>query len=492
MSLIPNYYARLGLPLDATPEEIRRAYRLAARRLHPDTREGGDTRLFIDAQEAYEILSDPSKRMAYDDRLPPEYTTPPAVTISTIFSRASLPRSSEPQLIYALVEIAARVNLEEIATTPVNLALVLDCSTSMQGPHLDTVKSTAIELVRQLRPNDLLSIITFSDRAEVLVPSGTHNDREKIETSIRLMQPYGGTEIFKGLEAGFSEVRRHRSSKYTNHIILITDGRTYGDEAQCMKLAADAVLHGIGISAMGIGSQWNDQFLDNLAKHTGGSSMFVSKPRDIRRFLIEKFSGLGQSYAERAIYDCETGPNVQLKYAFRLQPETSPLDTEPPLQLGNVPRDINLNILLEFLVESVPTDAAHVSLAEGRLTLDIPSRAEPTYTIRVNLDRPTANDADNEPPPAIIVQAMSRLTLYRMQERARQDVAEGNLREATRRLQNIATNLLSQGKYELAKTVLNEADHIQKKQSFSEAGDKRIKYGTRSLLLPAPAEEKLP
>jgi len=490
MPNIPNYYARLGLPLDATPEEIRRAYRLAARRLHPDTREAGETKLFLDVQEAYETLSDPHKRMVYDDQLPPEYTTPPAVTITTLFSRASLPRVSEPQLIYALLELSAQPSQEESTTTPVNLALVLDCSTSMQGAAMDTVKATAIELVRQLRPNDLFSLIAFSDRAQVLVPAGSQQDHAKIETAIRMIQPSGATEIFRGLEAGFSEVRRYRSSKYTNHIILITDGRTYGDEAQCMQLAEDAVLHNIGISALGIGGQWNDVFLDDLTKHTGGSSMYVAKPRDIRRFLIEKFSGLGQSYAERVIYDCESGAGVQLRYAFRLQPETSPLEINPPLQMGNIPRDISLSVLMEFLVESVPPDAASISLCEGRLTLNIPSRAEPTYTVRLNLSRPTTNEADNEPPPAAIVQAMSRLTLYRMQERARQHVAEGNVREATRRLQNIATHLLSQGNYELAKTILSEADNLQHTHAFSEEGEKRIKYGTRGLLLPASVEEK--
>jgi Ca-activated chloride channel family protein len=80
---------------------------------------------------------------------------------------------------------------------------------------------------------------------------------------------------------------------------------------------------------------------------------------------------------------------------------------------------------------------------------------------------------------------MSALTLYRIQERARLDVREGRYREATRRLQNIATHLLARGERDLAQTVLKEATHIQEQHSFSEDGDKRIKYGTRALLLPS-------
>jgi Ca-activated chloride channel family protein len=97
---------------------------------------------------------------------------------------------------------------------------------------------------------------------------------------------------------------------------------------------------------------------------------------------------------------------------------------------------------------------------------------------------------DNEAPPPTIVQAMSRLTLYRMQERARKDVGDGRIPEATRRLQNIATHLLAQGNRELARTVLAEANYLQQHQTFSEDGEKNLKYGTRNLLLPGNVEEK--
>ena len=110
--------------------------------------------------------------------------------------------------------------------------------------------------------------------------------------------------------------------------------------------------------------------------------------------------------------------------------------------------------------------------------------------MRFEISRPVSRDPDPMPPPQSLVQAISQLTLYRMQERARLDVAKGNIKEATRRLQYLATNLLSQGQRELARAVLNEAANLQRSSSFSEEGEKRIKYGTRALLLPAPNEEK--
>jgi Ca-activated chloride channel family protein len=71
-----------------------------------------------------------------------------------------------------------------------------------------------------------------------------------------------------------------------------------------------------------------------------------------------------------------------------------------------------------------------------------------------------------------------------MQEKAQEELKKGDTVKASRHLQYLATHLLAKGERELAHTVLKEADHIQRKKKFSEEGDKRIKYGTRSLMLP--------
>jgi curved DNA-binding protein CbpA len=59
-----NYYAILGIAENASAEEIRRAYREAAMALHPDR--GGSDRLMRRINEAWEVLSNPQKRHAYD------------------------------------------------------------------------------------------------------------------------------------------------------------------------------------------------------------------------------------------------------------------------------------------------------------------------------------------------------------------------------------------------------------------------------------------
>ncbi|HEV7807208.1 MAG TPA: DnaJ C-terminal domain-containing protein [Solirubrobacteraceae bacterium] len=62
-----DYYETLGVPRDAGPEDIRKAYRKLARRYHPDVNKdaGADDR-FKEISEAHEVLRDPDKRERYD------------------------------------------------------------------------------------------------------------------------------------------------------------------------------------------------------------------------------------------------------------------------------------------------------------------------------------------------------------------------------------------------------------------------------------------
>lgn len=59
-----NLYDVLGIGKNATPKDVRRAYREKAKETHPDT--GGDTETFAEVNEAWEVLNDPVKRAQYD------------------------------------------------------------------------------------------------------------------------------------------------------------------------------------------------------------------------------------------------------------------------------------------------------------------------------------------------------------------------------------------------------------------------------------------
>lgn len=481
-----DYYADLDLPRDATPEEIRRAYKQLARRFHPDINiEAKATENFIKIQAAYEVLSDPKLRADYDKALPPEEQPPDFYQFSTLYSRSSLRVVDEPQLVYALLDLSSPKDGFELPSPPLNVCIILDRSTSMQGERMDMVKFTAIEIIRQLKADDILSLVTFSDRAEVLIPASYRTDKRFVETTIQMIKPGGATEIYQGLLAGFQEVKYNFSKQRINHMILITDGRTYGDEAACLELAEQAASYGVGISGMGIGSDWNDLFLDSLASRTGGASTYISKPADIKGVLLDKFQGLGNTYAEDVRYDFTLYKDAKIRYAFRLSPEVSTLPSEPPILFGNLPVEEHIKVLFEIEVPPLTSENGGIILANGRITAEIPSKQKSTTVRRVRLSRPVENELSSQPLPPELLNALSRLTLYRMQERVHEEIEDGKIENAVLHLQNLATNLFSQGERQLAETVLREAENVQWEHKLSEAGKKEIKYATRALLLPA-------
>ncbi|MCZ2126318.1 MAG: VWA domain-containing protein [Anaerolineales bacterium] len=490
----PDLYSVLGVLRDATQEEIKHAYLTSAQRLHPDKNvAAGETELFLEVQQAYEVLANPKRRSQYDATLPPEIIEKnPHIRHTVLFSRPNLVQVEEDQLLYVLLDVEPeQKNSEALPAPPLNLCLVLDRSTSMQGDKMDTLKATAIQLIRSLRPQDVLSVVAFSDRAEVIVPASVSLDKRKQEGNIQMIQPSGGTEIYQGLQAGFKEIMRGRGANRVNHIILLTDGETYGDEQNCLKIAEQAAAMNVGITGMGLGGEWNDIFLDSLASKTGGSSVYVSQPKDIERFLLEKFKALKNVYADETTLEFKEQEHIRLNFAFRIQPEVGQIEIDSTLRLGPIPRDMPLQVLFEFVIESGALKKSNVPILDALLKVSVAADPNPAAPSRLRLTRPLEQSASDEAPPPQIVKALSRLTLYRMQERAQAAVQNGQFEEASRHLQNLATHLLAQGEHAVAKTALLEAQNIETMNAWSESGSKDVKYKTRALLLGSGRENRL-
>ncbi len=485
-----DYYSLLGIARNATPEDIKRAYFEAAQKLHPDkNKAAGETELFLGVQQAYEVLANPKRRALYDATLAPEEKIILPYSYKVIFSRPNLVNLDEPQMLYVILELEAPTEARLSPAPPLNVCIVIDRSTSMQGEKMDIVKAAAIQVLRNLRPQDILSVVTFSDRAEVIIPASYYQERTRLEAKIQMIQPSGATEIYQGLELAAKEVMRSVDSKRVNHIILLTDGQTYGDEQQCLALASKLAERGIGISGMGIGKEWNDIFLDVLATRTGGSSAYMAQPQDIKRLLLEKFNALAQTYADDISLTLATVDGVELSYAFRLQPDPAPILLESPLRLGTILQDASTQVIFEYMIHPKAVKSDSLVIMDGTLKVSIASQLTPVPALRMRYGRPVSDVPEADPPPPQIVHALSRLMLYRMQERARKEIDNGHLENATRHLKMLASNLLSQGERSLAQTILLEVDHLQKQNSLSAEGIKKMKYGTRALVVAQPKKE---
>lgn len=496
MSQQPDYYAVLGVPPDATPEEIQRAYRQLARRYHPDTNNTtGALERFLEIQEAYQVLSDPQRRAAYDATLPPMAEAEGVLFIRQLRYPPHLMPLQEPQLFYLLVTVQSVPDTEGLpASAPLNMALVLDRSTSMKGSRIQALIKATEALIANLEDQDIFSIVAFDDRAEVLVPATRGANKDYMLHQLRLLEPKGGTEIYQGLRAGLEQVQRFRSEGYLNHILLITDGHTYGDEPACLELARQAAAQGVTISALGIGTDWNDAFLDELTSLTGGNCWHIAQVPHLERVLGERFRALGQVLADRALARWYLPPGVALQAAFRAAPDPGPLALQTqPIPLGAVQRRVPLQVLFEFLIAS----EALRDLEEGFLLLpaqfvfSVPGRAITWHRQSLRLRVPVREEPPSLPPTRELLEVLNRFTLYRLQEKARQSAEAGDLAGATRRLEHLATRLLEIGHQDMAALVRQEADMLQRRARLSPEATKAIKFGTRALfLLPAGDQSK--
>ena len=472
----------MNIDIGASEEAIQRAYRLAARKAHPDVNKNeGATQLFLDIQEAYKILSDPNKKEAYDEGRKPHETLP-AILTTIEYSQDSILRLDESQTIYTLVDIVSTQEETDTSDLPLNISLVLDNSTSMDGARLEILIAATKEIIQELNKDDLISVISFNDRAKVLISSQSQPPQKHVESSISGLFAEGGTEIFQGLEASFEEIQKNSSFDYVNHIILITDGHTYGDEENCISLAKTASELDIGISGLGIGIEWNDEFIDQLSGLTGGQSMYIQDLNHAKDFLKKSISSLKEAYSRHVTLKIKPAPGVNLLSAFRILPDALPLPHQEEFSLGILKKDKPHRVLLEFLVDPIPDQIDQAVIATGEFFLKRKPRG---HIIPFTLDRLVITDpSEVSPPPSAIFRAISHLTFYRLQEKAQNDITNGNPGTAFQRLINLSSHLMAKGENSLAKIAMLEADYIKTHNNFSPTGKKQLKYGTIRLLLP--------
>jgi Ca-activated chloride channel family protein len=227
-----------------------------------------------------------------------------------------------------------------------------------------------------------------------------------------------------------------------------------------------------------------------LATRTGGSSAYIAQPQDIKQLLLEKFNALAQTYAEDLALTLQPTEGIDLSYAFRLQPDPSPIPLkEMPLRLGTILQDASTQIIFEYIIQPKAVKSDLLTVLDGTLKVAIASQTMPVPGLKLLLRRPVSETPETEPPPTEIVQALSRLMLFRMQERARQEIENGHIDTATRHLKVLASNLLSQGERSLAQTILLEVDHLQKQSALSAEGSKKMNYGTRALVAVSSKKE---
>src|SRR5690606_22829637 len=109
---------------------------------------------------------------------------------------------------------------------PVNVALCIDTSGSMEGKAIEEARRAAIELVGALKNGDRLAVIAFHTKTEVVVPSTALDEEVRAEAiaAIGALEAIGTTDLAGGLEAALSEIEQSYDEAGVNRLVLLGDG----------------------------------------------------------------------------------------------------------------------------------------------------------------------------------------------------------------------------------------------------------------------------
>ena len=170
---------------------------------------------------------------------------------------------------------------------PINVAIVLDRSGSMQGEKIEKAREAAINALDLLKPTDIVSIIAYDTDVSVLV-----TDKEQVVGVIRGIQANGNTALFGGVSKGAAEVRKFLDDKHVNRIILLSDGLANvgpSSPGELGDLGTSLKKENISVSTLGLGSGYNEDLMVNLAGKSGGNHQFIENAAELASIFRREF-----------------------------------------------------------------------------------------------------------------------------------------------------------------------------------------------------------
>lgn len=216
-----------------------------------------------------------------------------------------------------------------VERTPLNLALVLDTSGSMDTPDkMPYLKQSLMLFLRSLRPEDQIAIVTYDNDAHLLWRSQPVGDGSWIRSTVESLRPDGSTNLHAGLMLGLQEVERNFDIRRNNRVILLTDGianRGVTDAGRIAREALDYNLKGIYLSTIGLGLNFNDQLLATLAQQGRGAYHFVDSAQEMDKVFRQEVEGLVERVANdvRISIQPEAGVELQMVTGFEGNPPAS-------------------------------------------------------------------------------------------------------------------------------------------------------------------------
>ena len=178
------------------------------------------------------------------------------------------------------------------ARIPANVAIVLDKSGSMRGEKIQYAREAAIMAIKRLDERDVVSVVSYDSRVQVVVPATQVRDQRAIYNAIRDVRADGNTALFAGVSKGANELRKFLSRNKVNRVILLSDGlANVGPQSasELGELGASLAKEGISVTTIGLGLGYNEDLMTRLAGFSDGNHAFVENAEDLASVFQYEF-----------------------------------------------------------------------------------------------------------------------------------------------------------------------------------------------------------
>lgn len=263
---------------------------------------------------------------------------------------------------------------------PMGFTAVLDVSGSMRGEKIESAKEAVRQAVRRLHDGDVFSLVTFANNVQTALKPARMDDhlREKVEGTLRRVNAGGRTALCDGLEAGIEAAQA--KSQETNLVLLLSDGQANVGETDLEKVGErpfEARQSGVTTSTLGVGSDYNEALMVEIATQGGGRFYHVLHAHQIVPYVSGELGEVSALAARDAAL------HLTLPAGTGLQPFSSAyaISAQSVVSLGDIPVDTQLEIVLRLLLP--PHPAGSRLPIEGTLTYRSPAGNDLTTPLNV-------------------------------------------------------------------------------------------------------------
>lgn len=225
--------------------------------------------------------------------------------------------------LYVLVRLKAKAGgMSSSKRPPLDLAVVLDRSGSMSGQKLDDAKRAALDLIGQLSEKDRVTLVVYDTDVDVLAkrravdPAG----RESLRNQLLKVQAGSNTALGPALYQALEILEpAERSEKDIAHVMLLSDGLANEGEKRPEMLSARAkqgFSRGVSVSTLGVGLDYNEGLMTQIADEGGGDYYFIKNSDAIPGILKDELAGLSETLARSVVLEFELEPGLAVSRVF--------------------------------------------------------------------------------------------------------------------------------------------------------------------------------